>query len=539
MSPQERKRRVRRIVLVAGLAVLVIVGAAAAYVLVNQPKDVSNPDVEFRAEPSATPTPEEQEPETQNGRKVDPVDRFVWAQYGYTRDRRRYLPLKKSLEPPYKELWQYNGSVLLEFPPVIGGKFLYLLDDAGRLMSFDKHTGHRRWRKKLGALAAASPAYAGGTVYAVLLARAKSGGGARAGRVVALDGKSGKVKWSQQLSSRSESSPLVADGTLYFGSESGRVYALNAATGKVRWVFQAGGAVKGAVALADGRLYFGDYGGRAYAISAATGRQIWRSGTSGTRLGLGSGNFYSSPAVAYGRVYMGNTDGRMYSFSARTGQLAWSKSLGGYVYSSPAVAQVPGYAPTVYVGSYSGRFYALDARSGAVRWVRGGFGRISGGASVIGDVVWFADLGHRKSIALGARTGRTIYVHERGSYNPTVSDGEAIFIAGYHALYALEPLSAAAKRERAKAAKARAVRLRKERGDCRARAKQAHRGHPGAVERSIERCVKRRDNRRRAERRAECAKAAHKAHKGESRRVRGMRQRSYQRCVDRRHAHKR
>ncbi len=539
MSPQERKRRVRRIVLAVGLTMLVIVGAAAAYVLVNQPKDVSNPDVEFRAEPSATPVPEEQEPETQNGRKVAPVDRFVWPQYGYTRDRRRYLPLKKSLEPPYKLLWQYNGSVLLEFPPVIGGKFLYLLDDAGRIMSFNKHTGQRRWRKKMGALAASSPAYANGTVYVVLLQRSKTGAGARAGRVAALDGKTGKVKWSQQLSSRSESSPVVADGTLYFGSESGRVYALNTATGKVRWTFQAAGAVKGAVALADGRLYFGDYGGRAYAISAASGRQVWRSSTSGTRFGLGSGNFYSSPAVAYGRVYMGNTDGRMYSFSARSGQLAWSKSLGGYVYASPAVASVPGYAPTVYVGSYSGRFYALDARSGAIRWVHGGYGRISGGATVIGDVVWFADLGSRKSIALGARTGRTIYTHERGSYNPTVSDGEVIYLAGYHALYALQPLSAAAMKARAKAAKARAARLAKERTDCRNRAKQAHHGRQGAIARSTERCLQRRDNRRRAARRAECAKAAHKAHKGKSRRVRGMRLRSYQRCVERRHAHKR
>jgi len=229
----------------------------------------------------------------------------------------------------------------------------------------------------------------------------------------------------------------------------------------------------------------------------------------------------------------------MYSFSARSGQLAWSKSLGGYVYSSPAVASVPGYAPTVYVGSYSGRFYALDAKSGSIRWVRGGYGRISGGSTVIGDVVWFADLGNRKTIALGARTGRTIYTHERGSYNPTVSDGEVIYLAGYHALYALQPLSVQQKKARAKVAKVRATRLAAERTQCRKRAKQAHRGRKGAIARSTERCMKRRDNRRRAERRAECAKAAHKAHQGHSRRKRGMRQRSYQRCVERRHAHKR
>src|SRR5215216_119134 len=377
MPPQERKRRLRRIVLVLGIALLALVGAAAAYVVTREEGDVSNPDVEFRDEPAATPD-SEQEPEEPGGKKTAPVDRFIWSHYGYTRDRRRYLPLKKPLRPPFKEIWQHQGNVLLEFPPVIGGKRLFLLNDSGKLFAIQKHTGKVLWKRKLGALAAASPAYADGTVYAVLLQRALRGRGSRIGRVVALDGKSGKIRWSRELASRSESSPLVSGDRLYFGSESGTVYAMGAGDGRVRWRFRAGGAVKGGLALADGKLYFGDYGGRAYAIRESNGASVWRASTNGGRFGLGSGNFYSTPAVAFGRVYMGNTDGRVYSFSANSGQLAWSQSTGGYVYASPAVAQVPGGRPLVYVGSYSGRFYALDARSGAVRWSRGGNGRISG-----------------------------------------------------------------------------------------------------------------------------------------------------------------
>ena len=393
------------------------------------------------------PTPEEQEPETQNGRKVAAVDRFVWPQYGYTRDRRRYLPLKHSLEPPYKLLWQYNGNVLLEFPPVIGGKFLYLLDDAGRIMSFDKHTGRRRWRKKMGALAAASPAYANGTVYIVLLARAKTGAGARAGRVAALDGKTGKVKWSQQLSSRSESSPVVADGTLYFGSESGRVYALSTATGKVRWTFQAGGAVKGAVALADGRLFFGDYGGRAYAISASSGKPIWRSSTQRHALRARLRQLLLLPR--------GRLRARLHGQHRRADVLVLraERAAGLEQVARRLRLLLPCRRVRARLRADGLRRLLLGpllrarrAQRRPIRWVRGGYGRISGGATVIGDVVWFADLGSRKSIALGARTGRTIYTHERGSYNPTVSDGEVIFLAGYHALYALQPLSAARRR---------------------------------------------------------------------------------------------
>jgi outer membrane protein assembly factor BamB len=528
MSPQERKRRRRRIVLVAAIAMLAIVGAAGAFMASREEGDVSNPDVEFRDEPSATPDTE-QEPAEPGSKKTKPVDRFIWAQYGYTRDRRRYLPLTKPLRPPFRERWQYQGNVLLEFPPVIGGKRLFLLNDSGTLLAINKHDGNVLWRHKLGALAAASPAYSDGRVYVVLLQRTLRGPGAQVGRVVALDGQSGKIRWSRGLASRSESSPVIVDDRLYFGSENGTVYAMGAGDGRLRWRFRAAGAVKGGLAVADGRLYFGDYGGRVYAIRQDSGRQVWRASTHGRSFGRG-GNFYSTPAVAYGRVYIGNTDGRVYSFSAASGRIAWSRSTGGYVYSSPAVAQVPRGRPLVYIGSYSGRFYALDARSGAVRWSRGGNGRISGGPSVIGDVVYYADLGKKRTIGLGARTGRKLFEHDRGSYNPVVSDGETIFLAGYHALYALEPLSAAAKRARVLAARERKARRRNDRRFCSRRARAAHRGQPGAQRRSYRRCIKRRRALRRKAGRAECLQRAKRIHKGHPAKLR----RSYRSCIKRR-----
>jgi outer membrane protein assembly factor BamB len=529
MPPQERKRRWRRLVLVLGIALALLVSAAAAFVVTRQQGDVSNPDVEFRAEPPQTPEPEV-EPDAPGKKKTDPVDRFIWAHYGYTRDRRRYLPLKQPLHPPFREVWQYQGRVLLEFPPVIGGTRLYILNDHGTLYAIDKHTGRALWKRRLGALAAASPAYANGKVYVVLLQRSLNGSKSREGRVVALDGHSGKIDWSRELASRSESSPLVADGRLYFGSENGTVYAMDADNGNVRWRFHAGGAVKGGLALADGKLYFGDYGGRAYAIRQSNGASVWRASTNGRRFGLGSGNFYSTPAVAYGRVYMGNTDGRVYSFSAASGKLAWSKSTGGFVYGSPAVAQVPGGRPLVYIGSYSGTFYALDARSGAVRWSRGGNGKISGGASVIGDVVYYADLGNKRTIGLDARSGRKMYEHDRGSYNPVVSDGKTIYLTGYHAMYALRPLTAEDKQKRRDAEKARVARRHNDRQVCTQRARAAHRGKPRAIHRSYRRCVERRPARRRKAARAECLQRAKRLHRGRQGRI----SRSYRGCVRRR-----
>jgi outer membrane protein assembly factor BamB len=234
--------------------------------------------------------------------------------------------------------------------------------------------------------------------------------------------------------------------------------------------------------------------------------------------------------VAFGRVYMGNTDGRVYSFSASSGKLAWSKSTGGYVYASPAVAQVPGGRPLVYIGSYSGRFYALDARSGAVRWSRGGNGKISGGATVIGDIVFYADLGKRRTIGLDARSGRKVYEHPRGSYNPVVSDGETIYLTGYHAMYGLQPMTAEDKQKSRAAAKLRAARRRNDRKVCVQRARAAHRGHKPAIRRSYKRCIKRRPERRRKAGRSACLQRAKKLYRGHPGKV----SRAYHNCVRKR-----
>ena len=88
MSSPDSPRSRRRIVIWVGLAaVLLVVAGAGAYVLLSG-GDVSNPDVEFRAEPAETPAPA---PAGKDG------DDFAWPLYGYSATRRHYLAASKSL----------------------------------------------------------------------------------------------------------------------------------------------------------------------------------------------------------------------------------------------------------------------------------------------------------------------------------------------------------------------------------------------------------------------------------------------------------
>jgi outer membrane protein assembly factor BamB len=430
MSPGSR-RRGRRGPLLA-LAVLALVVAGALVVILHKPGNVSHPRVEFTNPTTSTST-----------KPKAPLADFLWPRYGYDAARTRLFASGTDLDPPFRRGWTYYGSALLEFPPVIHGTTLFVLNDSGTVLAIDGLTGHVIWQRQVGTLAAASPAIGNGLVFVPLLSTVPGAKTPDQGRFVALSQQTGKIVWSMKIPPGSESSPLVYGQLLYFGDQGGTVRAIQASTGKVQWTYHASGPVKGAIAYSNGILYLADYDGRAYAVRASDGHQVWAVSTNGAQDGFGSGNFYSSPAVAFGRVYIGNTDGRVYSFAAATGQLAWATGTGAYVYSSPAVADIPGLGPTVYIGSYDGHLYAFNARSGAVRWAHNAGGRISGSPTIVGDVVYYSNLASKTTTGLNVRTGRVVFTFPEGSFNPVIADPTALFLTGYSDLHELLPRTTA------------------------------------------------------------------------------------------------
>ncbi|HET6867751.1 MAG TPA: PQQ-binding-like beta-propeller repeat protein [Solirubrobacteraceae bacterium] len=329
--------------------------------------------------------------------------------------------------------WRFYDGALLEFPPVIYANKLYFEDANGWARALSSTNGHVLWRRRVGTLAAASPALdiRHKLVFFTLLsvhpgARAPGGGA-----VVAVSMKTGRVAWSHSLPAGSESSPVVHGLSVFFGDQRGTVYSFRTYDGHLNWTFGASGAVKGGVAFAHNTIYFGDYGGRVHAVNAANGTQIWSAG--------GGGTFYSTPAVAFGRVYIGSTGGAVYAFWANSGATAWSASTGAYVYASPAVADVPGLGPTVYIGSYDGTFRAYNANSGGLRWSHGAGGRIDGSATVLGNVVYFSALGGNRTSGLNWRTGRQVFSFPDGEFTPVITDGKVVFLIGYATIYQMVP----------------------------------------------------------------------------------------------------
>jgi outer membrane protein assembly factor BamB len=424
-------RRLLRRGLAASTVVLVALGGAAAFVLLHAPGNVSHPDVQFTGPTTTAARPP---------RRVRAlVDNFQWPWYGYDAGRTRFFAATNHLRPPLHTGWRFNDGALLEFPPVIYHEALYLLGDGGVAKALSAVTGHELWQRKLGTLAAASPAVAGGDGLVLMPVLSTHGRSPGNGRFVALSMRTGRIVWSRPIPAGSESSAIVDGRNVYFGDEGGTLWALRLADGRVAWKYHASGAIKGGPALVHGVLYFGDYAGRVYAVGALSGRQVWAVGTDGAHFGFGSGQFYSSPAVAFGRVYLGNTDGRVYSFGARTGALAWATGTGAYVYASPSVADPPGLGPTVYVGSYDANMYAFNAQSGAIRWRHPAGGKISGSSTVIGGVLYYSDLGTKTTAGLDAATGHQVFAYPHGAFTPVIADFHAIYLDGYSVVYQLLP----------------------------------------------------------------------------------------------------
>jgi len=419
----------RRLTIVLAVVAVLVGGALAAYVVhrLREGADVKgSTTIEYvTTEPKPKPPPAA----------------VPWPTYGFSADRTRDVPF--ALLPPFRDVWRYQAGSLIEFPPAVGYHRLFFSTNGGTFTAISERTGKYAWKYRSHRCVAASPAlgpHAHGTVYETFLNRppcnAQKGGHGVDGAVIAFSVGHGQIHWRHTIGP-SESSPLLVGGRLYVGDWNGDVWAFDANHGGVIWHRHiAGKAIKGAIAYAGGRLFVGAYDGHVYCLTLG-GRPVWRASAQ-PRL-YGSSEFYSTPAVAYGRVYVGSTDGKVYAFGAASGKLRWSHSTGGYVYASPAV-----WEERILVGSYSGTFYALDAGTGEVRWRFRANGPISGSATVIGNLVYFATLHGPKSengrtYALDARTGRLVWSFPDGKYTPAVAAKGKLFLIGYGIVYGMVP----------------------------------------------------------------------------------------------------
>lgn len=373
-------------------------------------------------------------PASTSTRRRTPVN---WPTYGYDSARTHDVPFK--LAPPFHLIWKETPDwSLIEFPPIVVHRRLYVGTNHGLLLALDSANGKVVWRRQLDRCIASSPAFAAGLVIVGVMAPPPACDHDTRAYLVALDARDGSTRWLHRTGGPVETSPLVASGSVVFGSWDGRVVALDAATGSLRWTFATNGPVKASVAKEGSTLYVGSYDGSLSALDAGTGRPRWSA--------AGGAPFYATPTVAEGRVIAATTDGVVHAFAADSGAALWSRRIGRFSYSAAAVAH-----GRAYVGSYDHRLYALDVRTGRVSWTRTAPGPVSGAPTVLGGQVYFSSCGScsryesnaraRRTFAVDAATGVEVWSFPDGEYSPLVTDGISLYLTGYTTIYALRPAS--------------------------------------------------------------------------------------------------
>jgi outer membrane protein assembly factor BamB len=417
----------------AGIAAIAF--ALAGYLILKRPSDKSCPA------PCTIETTGETGPVTKT------VD---WPFYGRNRERTRFLDAP-GVKPPFATKWTFKGRRLLEYSPILVGGSIYGINNNGMAFSIKKKSGKARWIRQIASRNASAPAYGPGEPHTEGRLYFSN---LDPGQVISLGTHRGTTLWKRSLPGRTESSPVVIGDKVIAGCECGTLYAFDAETGKTLWQTNLGGQIKAAPAVSNGVAYVGDYSGTMSAVNISNGSIKWQSDSQGT--GVSAGAFYGTAAVAFGRVYAGSKDGRIYSFNKDNGDVIWSHTIGGEVYAGVAAADTQNSPPTIYSGTYgSSTFYALDARNGNERWSADVGGSVIGAASVIGNIVYVANLRTTETDGFDTANGKTVWTFKDGAYNPVISDGRNLYLTGYQTIYRLKPRTAAdVKRKATKAAAA-------------------------------------------------------------------------------------
>jgi len=402
----------RWMVVVVVALVVVVGGAVGAYLLTARDRpegtldtDLSGVTVSEAAPTTPAPKPPPEEEEHASGR-------LCWRFFGGDPQRALARP-KLDLGLPAKPLlWTRTFGSYIEYPPSYCNGMLYVNTFEGDTIALDAETGEIAWRTHIGTEKPSTPAIDGPR----LIVSSKDGA------VRGVSRKNGKLLWTVQTAGKVESSPAVVDGFAYFGSTDGRLFAVRSDTGRIRWAYDTGGRINASPSIFGDRVCISTYAGSIVCVRRETGEEIWT--TYVRRDTFRDESFYASPSTDGARIYAVSRSGTVVGLDARDGDVVWTSRVGGYGYTTPAVAD-----GVVYVGGFDGILRALRATTGAELWrTRAVSGRILGAPVVVGKFVYFAVL-EKRTYAARVSDGTIVWRLPMGRYSPVIATESRYFFS--------------------------------------------------------------------------------------------------------------
>jgi outer membrane protein assembly factor BamB len=404
----------RRVVLAVATGVLLLGGALTAFALRpgTPPKgeidteledvSVAAPTVSVDERETVRPPPPKQKRAQRKAALSGPPGDICWRTFGGNAQR-TLARTDIHLGRPTKPLWARGMGSYMEYPPSYCDGVLYVNTDRGKTAAVDARTGDVIWARKSAGSKPSTPAIAG----PLLIVSSHNG------TVTAFLRRNGKRVWQIRTSAKVESSPVALGRIAYFGSTDGRLFAVYARTGRIRWAYDTGGRINASPTLVGNKVCITTYAGTIFCLRRSDGKRIWRRAIRRDTFRYES--FYASASTDGRRLFTVARSGRVVALDSRTGRVLWTAQVGGYGYSTPAVAN-----GRVFVGGFDGQLRAFRSTTGRLLWRRWAGGRILAPALVVGNLVFVSSL-EKRTFALRTVDGRVVWRFAAGKYAPGIA----------------------------------------------------------------------------------------------------------------------
>ncbi|WP_157736235.1 outer membrane protein assembly factor BamB [Granulosicoccus antarcticus] len=234
----------------------------------------------------------------------------------------------------------------------------------------------------------------------------------RKGKVSSFSRETGMRRWTRELDVRLNSGVGGDEDRLYVADIDGMVHALNSATGESLWQAAASSEILVPVASGFGVAVVRSTDGRVSALNPEDGSERWSVSNTPPALTL---NGYSRPLLLKGGVLTGLDDGRLLALNMSNGKLIWETVISVPTGRSEVERLVDIDADIVlddegiYLANYQGKAARIEPTRGQVIWsvplsAGAGIGLHEDSLIVVGD----NDTVYR----LDKQTGQTIWSNE-------------------------------------------------------------------------------------------------------------------------------
>jgi len=309
-----------------------------------------------------------------------------WVMYGG--DPSRANTTTERVQPPLREVWQYNAQGGISGSPLVRDSVVIVGTLHGEIQAVNLTTGKRIGYRVLEGPVVGTPLLDENRLVLSVSGNAES--------LLMFDLESGSRIWSA-VPGPIESSPLLHKGALYVATLLGTVVSIDKSSGEELWEFKTGSKVRrepirSSPAAEENVVCVGSDDGFVYGLDRESGRLQWKVNT--------GSSVFASPAVLAGLAVVGNLHGTIHAIDVQIGAVRWMVETGSRIYGP-----VSGTRHTVYAGCADGTLRALDIEDGSLVWEFNAESVINSAPLIAGDLLFVGSL-DKTLYVLERRTGK-------------------------------------------------------------------------------------------------------------------------------------